>query len=259
MRARFLLAVIAACLLVAAGSLATERVARQGQPLPIGELTVSQSSDSVPAVFSFNAGSAGFLTVVVRGMGGTDFKIAVTDEVGQPLPDGTSDQDLRGDVGAEQLTVTIPAAGAYQVYVETLMGSGQFNIGAGWIPYPDAAVAPDPDGSPATATALEVGTTLSDSIDYQAGDMWDWFSVTAPNGGMVTVIVEAPEGDLALEVFKEGEFREALNRSDQDLGGVTGNESLTARAEPGETLYFKVTPLSQYGGQIAYSIRAGIM
>ena len=76
---------------------------------------------------------------------------------------------------------------------------------------------------------------------------------------MITVITEAPEGDLALEVFEGGNFAEAINRSDQDMQGVAGNESLTIQAAAGQTYYFKVSPVFSSADAIAYRIRVGIM
>jgi len=43
------------------------------------------------------------------------------------------------------------------------------------------------------------------------------------------------------------------------MQGVAGNESLTSPIEAGQTLYFKVYPLFENEGLIAYKIRAGVM
>jgi len=153
----------------------------------------------------------------------------------------------------------ISAPGDYQVRVQTWSGGGRFDIAASWLEFPALGGPADPDGMPTAAAALAPGTPIDDSINPSGGDAWDWFMVTADNAGVITVITEAPEGDLVLEVFNEGAFGEAVNRSDQDMQGVTGNESLTIQAAAGQTFYFKVSPAFDTGETISYRIRAGIM
>jgi hypothetical protein len=229
------------------------------QALQINQVQQGSAADDSPAIFTFNAESAGVLTVVVRGASDTDLTLAVADAVGQTLPDGQSDQDLGGNTGAEQIAAVIPAAGEYQVRVGTWFGSGSFELVAGWISYPALAGPVDPDGMPTQAATLTPGSPIDDSIDAASGDAWDWFKVTVDSDAAITVITEAPEGDLALEVFAEGNFGESLNRSDQDMQGVSGNESLTIQARAGETYYFKVSPVFTSGETIAYRIRVGVM
>ena len=76
---------------------------------------------------------------------------------------------------------------------------------------------------------------------------------------MITVVTEASEGDLALEVFEGGDFAEAINRSDQDMQGVAGNESLTIQAAAGQTYYFKVSAFTSSGGAISYRLTTGLI
>jgi len=253
MRTRLLLAAALTFMAVFPGAVSAQ------QALPLGSVTRGQVGSAGAAVYTFNAESAGMLTVAVRGQGGIDLVIVVTDSLGQALPDGRVDSDLGGDTGAEQLVVTLRSAGEYQVRVETFSsGSGSFEIAASWMSFPAVAVAPDPDGLPTTGTALTPGTPIDDSIDPAAGDMWDWFMVTAEGNSVITVVTSAADGDLALEVFNEGAFGEAVNRSDQDLQGVAGNESLTVQASAGQKYYFKVSPVFSQG-RIAYQIRVGVM
>lgn len=239
------------------GLMLTAPPAHGQQALQLGPMMQGTAGSETPAVFTFDAESAGVLTVVVRGSADADLVVTVTDEVGQTLPDGQSDQDLGGDSGAEQIAAVIPGAGRYQVRVSTWFGTGPFELAAGWIAYPSLGSSPDPDGMPTAAAALTPGSPIQDSIDTGAGDAWDWYKVTVDSAAAITVIVEAPEGDLVLEVFSEGSYAEALNRSDEDMQGVAGNESITVQAQPGETYYFKVLPFG--GGHIPYTIRVGIM
>ncbi len=231
------------------------------QPLATDTVTMAKTSDASPAVFQFAAETAGVLTVVVRGTDGVDLRIAVTDDLGQPVVDGTADRDLGGDSGAEQVTVTLPAAGEYQVRVTSFSGSasGAFRIASGWIAFPDAQAPADPDGRPTNANALVPGTPIEGDLNPTGGDAWDWFVVTSDTAAAVTVLTEAPVGDLVIEVFREGEYGEATGRSDQDMDGITGNESLTARIEAGGRLYFKISTAFASQGPLTYSIRAGLL
>ena len=230
------------------------------QQLTLGSVTGAVTAgSSSPTVFAFDAETAGVLTVVVRGQGDADLVIDVTDSLGQKLPAGHSDQDLNGDSGAEQVVVTIPMAGDYKVEVGAWGNGGSFDIAAGWISYPALGRDPDPDGLPTGATELVPGTPIDDQIDPSSGDLWDWYKITATSAMVVTVLTEAPEGDLVIELYNDGEFGDHENRSDQDLGGVTGNESMTVQAQAGQTYYFKVAPAFERGQAIPYRIRVGIM
>jgi hypothetical protein len=230
------------------------------QQLELGEVTTAATSDSKIASLSFNAPAAGVLTVVVRSTDESDLVLVVTDGDGQPLPEARSDRDLGGNSGAEQLAVTVPRAGEYQVRVEPFgSGSARFKIGASWISFPDLEIPPDPNGSPSTATAIREGQEpFDESLDGTAGDYWDWFVFTAERAGTLTVTTRAEDGDLVLEAFEAGSYTEALERSDQDLQGVSGNEALTLIVTAGQKVYFKVSAWNE-GAQIAYRLQVGFM
>jgi hypothetical protein len=213
------------------------------------------------AAFSFMAGSAGVLTVAARSLNDTDLMLMVTDSDGQPLPDGGSDQDLGGDVGAEQFAVTIPRAGEYKVIVETFGGgdAASFQLGASWLPFPRLEVPADPDGSPGAATRLVIGQdTHNDIIDDTAGDYWDWFVLKADKAGTLTVATRTDGGDLVLEAFEAGEFTQPLEHSDQDLQGNGGNEAVTLVVDPGQEFFFRVSAFSE-GVSISYRLQVGFI
>ena len=128
-RVRF--ALVATCLFVLSVVLlpGAHAAGQDLQEMPIGQVVNAQTTGETPAAFQFTAAEAGFLTVIVRGDGEADLRIQVTDEVGFPLPGGTSDIDANGDLSAEQLTVAIPRAGVYQVYVNVMYGSALLDIG----------------------------------------------------------------------------------------------------------------------------------
>jgi hypothetical protein len=230
-------------------------------PLPLDEMGEGTTTPEVPAKFVFNAPSAGVLTTAVRTAGGSDLVLYVCDEDGQPLPNGHSDADLDG-VGTEQVATTLPGAGDYLVIV-VVRGWGaeetQFRVGGTWLAIPgDEAPNDDSDGRPSAAQELEVGGNIEDSINRQAGDPWDWFVVTPGEAGSLTVVTRAPEGDLKLEYFASDRYYTAEERSDQDLGGTAGNESLSLQVEAGTTYYFRISAV--YGDdQIDYKISAGLI
>ena len=67
------------------------------------------------------------------------------------------------------------------------------------------------------------------------------------------------EGDLALEVFREGEYGEPVEASDQDMDGMMGNESVTLDVAAGDVLYLRV--LIRFGGvdTIPYRVTSGLI
>ena len=228
--------------------------------LPIGSTALGTTSTGVVASYEFNAPSAGVLTVAVRATSEADLVLLVTDTDGQTLSDGRSDQDLGGDSGAEQLAITLPRAGRYSVRVRPFSsGLGEFRIGASWLEFPELERPADPDGSPSTASPIAVGEGINDTIDPSAGDHWDWFSIRIGQSGQLRVTTQAPEGDLVLESFNEGAFAEPVERSDQDLQEVAGNEAIVLVVTAGQMLYFKVSAFLSTGQAVAYRLTAGLI
>lgn len=210
--------------------------------LPVGKTTSGQVSGSAPAVYRFTAPSAGALAVAVHA--DADVTLKVTDDDGQVLPNGSSDQDLFGSGGNEQLIVTVPEGGEYRVEV-ALFGGGNatFQIGAGWIAMTGFERPGDPDGRPSGAMELEVGRSHEDSLDANEGDVRDWFAITAKTSGSLTVILRSVSDDspdLALELYTADTLGEYAVRSDSDLQGNMTNESATVDVKAGEKIYVKV-------------------
>lgn len=233
--------------------------------LPIGSTAPGTVSAGTAAEYVVTLDEPGFLAVVLRAMvDDEDLVLYVTDDEGQTLLEGRSDSDLGGRMGAEQLLVQIPWAGNYGVRVERNYGSGtaSYEVGATFLATPMAAAEPDPDGKPSGAIALEIDGGQQDSIDPAQGDGWDWYSVTAPSTGVLTVLtraVDSDEGDLRIDVFREGDLREPEEGSDQDESGVLTNESVSVDVVAGETIYVKVAPSFMGNGMISYRIAAGII
>lgn len=239
-----------------AGFSATATSAQQLEP---GQITKASTSNSSVASFTFAARSAGILTVAARSTDETDIVLVVTDADGQPLPNGRSDQDIGGDAGAEQFAITIPRRGTYMVRVEPYSGTAAFQIGSSWLPFPDLEVPADPDGSPSGAKALRPGQqSIEDGLDGSAGDYWDWFVFEADRAGTLTVATRAEDGDLVLEAYNDGAYTQPVERSDQDLQEVSGNEALTLVVEPGKKYYFKVAAFTE-GATIPYRLQVGFM
>ncbi len=231
------------------------------QGLPLGKISKGMTTTGAVASYRFRAESAGILTVVIRSTDESDLVLAVTDADGQNLPDGRSDQDLGGDAGAEQFAVTLARAGTYYIRVEPFgSGTSSFRIGASWLGFPELEQPADPDGAPSTAKTIAIGQDpLNDMLDPSSGDHWDWFAVQANRAGMLTVATRAAEGDLVLEAFNDGEYNEAIERSDDDLQEVNGNEALTLLVTPGQTMYFKVSAFGSASSAIAYRLLLGFI
>lgn len=233
----------------------------RAQELEIGGTVLGTTGAGEPTAYSLRLESAGVLTVVVRSTDDADLVLAVTDADGQPLPDGESDQDLGGDSGAEQVAVTIPRAGTYRVSIRPYSSSkAGFRIGVSWLAFPDLEQPADPDGAPSSAIVMRVGQEpRHDSVNSGVGDHWDWFAVPIDQPGMLTVATRADQGDLVIEAFNEGEYTEAIERSDQDLQGVNGNEAITLSVQAGETMYFKVSAFSTSSEAVQYRISLGFI
>jgi len=227
------------------------------QELRTGELQSLVVTEDSPTILKYRAVTAGFLTVVVRGS--ADLSISVTDDLGQLVPDGRVDGDLGGNMGAEQIMVTLTSPAEYDVRIASRSGRDQFKIAAGWIAFPDAQRPPDPDGRPTAAAVLTPGTPIDGTLDSTAGDNWDWYSITTATDSIVTVLTEAPEGDLVLESFSGSDFGTPVDRSDQDMGGVAGNEALTIRATGGQAVYVRVAMRIASQGAVPYTLRVGVM
>jgi hypothetical protein len=234
------------------------------QTLLLGESRAASTMSGAPAEFVLDSDGPGFLTVVVRGSTPEgDLVLSVADDDYQTLADARSDQDLGSNPGAEQIVAQIPRAGRYRVVVDSPYDDGivAFQMGASFLSSDLASLPPDPDGRPTQAVALEVGATHEDRIDSAAGDGWDWYSFTAPGVGVLTVLtrgVDDDEGDLKLEAFQEGSWREPVDTSDQDEGGLLTNESLTFDVTAGEIVYVRVSPFGG-GGRVTYRIASGLI
>jgi hypothetical protein len=210
--------------------------------LSVGKTTAGQVSNRAATVYRFTAPSAGVLSVAVHA--DADVTLKVTDEDGQALPDGSSDRDLYGSGGNEQVMVALPERGEYRVEVELLDGNNtKFEIGAGWIAMPAFARASDADRRPTQGAALDVGRSHEDSLNGDEGDYWDWFAITARTSGTLTVILRSVNDDspdLALELYTADDLTEHAARSDNDLQGNTTNESATIDVKAGQKIFVKV-------------------
>ncbi len=232
-------------------------------PLPMGTTGPGVVMGDGGAVFAVSAQGPGFLTVVARSANGEDIRLAITDDEGQVLPQGQVDADIGGNGGAEQAVVVLPYAGSYQVRVETFDGGGAaFSIGGSFLASALVGGEPDPDGKPSKAQSLAVTESHSDVLDGAAGDMYDWYRIEATTAGVLTVLTraEGEEGDLRLELFMPGAFTEAVETSDQDQGGVLGNESATLDVQAGQVVFVRVGPsFAGSGARAAYRIASGLI
>lgn len=225
--------------------------------LPIGTPAAGAlGANGEAARYRFQASGPGVLTVVVHGT--EDLTLAVMDEDGQPVADGTADRDLNGNVGSELLSVVLTEGGTYLVEVRSHGSeSGSFTVGASWVPMTAFARPPDPDGRPSRAGRLTVGASHDDQLHPDEGDQWDWFTLSVTERTTLVVVTrmdEGVEGDLALEVYLDNDFSTPAVQSDQDLQGNLGNESVTVDVRAGQPLHIKVRSFSSSGGAVPYRV-----
>jgi hypothetical protein len=209
------------------------------QALPIGGSPQSGQAAGAVATYTFEASSAGVLTVAVKGEG--DLMLEVADSDGQVLPDGSSDRDLFGALGNELLSVILGEPGTYRVNVRLLDGAESFQVAGAWMAFPAFARPSDADGRPSRAVALEIGRDREDALDSQSGDLQDWFVITPATDGVLTVVLRplGDEIDLVLELFVE-DFGSPKTQSDQDLQDNPANEAATLSVTGGQPVHIKV-------------------
>lgn len=219
--------------------------------LPLGETVTGRAKDGQPAEYNFAAESAGVLLVVVRG--DEDVVLSVVNSIGRPVEDGRIDGDYGGDAGAEQGAIVIGRPGDYTVRVEPFgFGSLSFVLGATWLPMDAVARDPDPHGSPEDAIVMEAGKNLEEVLSEENGDREDWYRFEAKSDGLLTVATRSESGDLVLECYRKDAYGEAVERSDADIGGDSGRESIAIDVETGDVFFFVV---STFFGDAEYSIR----
>lgn len=242
-----------ACLLL----LAVSAPLAAQSPLPVGSTAAGAlGANGEAARYRFLASGSGVLTVVAHGT--DDLTLAVMDEDGQPVADGTADRDLNGNVGSELLSVVLTEGGTYLVEVRS-HGSegGSFTVGGAWVPMPAFARPADPDGRPSRAGRLTIGATHTDALHPDEGDQWDWFTVSVTERTTLVVVTrmdEGVQGDLALEVYLDSDYSTPAVQSDQDLQGNLGNESVTVDVRAGQPMHIKVRSLSSSGDAIPYRV-----
>jgi len=212
-------------------------------PLPMAAPVPGTVADS-PVEYAVVAKSAGVLSVAVKGQG--DLSLQLVDEDGQVLPNGSADRDLNGDEGTELLSATISEPGSYRVRVRRQGGEkGTFTIAGSFLGFPLFQRPGDPDRRPGSAKPVNVGKAYEDGLDPEAGDSWDWFVMKAAEAGTLTVVTrqlgngDAP--DLVLEVYTEGKFTDAQDRSDQDLQSNSASESVTVQVTAGQAVHVRVS------------------
>ncbi len=237
-------------------------VEAQGTPLPMAATAKGDVAEGKPAVYEVTTAGAGVLAVALATSTSSedvDLVLFVTDGDGQPLNEGRSDRDLHGDRGKEYLVALLPEAGSYLVFVEITSGErAAFTISGALAPAPDLAPpTQDPDGRPSRATAVAVGKAVEDTLG--GADTWDWFALRAEAAGTLTILTKAPEGDLRLEAFAEGNYRQPIATSDQDLQDVKGNESVNITVQAGQTVYVRVSTFFVGGETVPYKVVSALI
>ena len=231
--------------------------AQSPAPLPMGA-PAQGKVDGEPTEYAVVAKSAGVLSVAVQGTG--DIALQLVDEDGQVMPDGSADRDLNGSEGTELLSSTITEPGNYRVRVRAQGNGSTYQIAGAFLAFPAFQRPGDPDRRPASAKPAQVGKAIEDGLDPAAGDNWDWWVLKSAQAGTLTVVTrqvgtgDAP--DLVLEVFTEGEFATAKDRSDQDLQGKSASESATVQVEAGQAVHVKVS--SNFGRAAKYRLSSGL-
>jgi len=162
------------------------------------------------------------------------------------MPDGTADRDMNGSEGTEILSVVIAEPGNYRLRVRVQGGSpSTYQISAAWLPFAAfARASTDPDRRPTQARAIQVGKAHEDTLSFETGDNWDWFVLKPTQAGTLVIVtrrVGEGDTDLVMEVFLDGKFGDATDRSDQDLQGNNASEAVNVNVTAGQTVHVKIS------------------
>ncbi|MGE0703717.1 MAG: hypothetical protein AB7F99_05820 [Vicinamibacterales bacterium] len=229
-------------------------------PLPAKPAQGRTPADGA-AEYVVAAKTAGILTVATNG--DEDLILQVTDQDGQAIEDGRSDQDLNGSSGNELVSVVLPEPGSYRVRVTAYDDDPvTFEIVGSFLSMPAfESVNSDPDRRPGQARAVEVGRANEDSVDSEDGDNWDWFVLKPAEAGSLVILTRrAPNGgdaDLRLEVFLDGNYAEPAESSDNDLQNDNANESVTINVAAGQPVHVKVSMFSS--GSTRYQLSSSLV
>ncbi|MGD9904597.1 MAG: PPC domain-containing protein [Vicinamibacterales bacterium] len=240
-----------------AAALSASVTAQAPAPLPMGAPAQGKVGGE-PTEYVVAAKTAGVLSVAVQGT--SDLSLQLVDEDGQVMPDGSTDRDMNGNEGTELLSVTLTQPGTYRLRVRSNGDGGTFQIAGSFMSFPPFQRPGDPDGRPRSAKPAQVGKAFEDGLDPSAGDNWDWWVLKAPEAGTLTVVTrqvgsdDAP--DLVLEIYTDGDFGDAKDRSDQDLQGNSANESTTVQVTAGQSVHVKVS--SNFGRTAKYRLSSSL-
>lgn len=212
------------------------------------------------AWFKVNVNSAGYLSVIVRAE--DDVTLSVFGPVGMEPRLGGADDDLYGDYGAEQMIVDAPGKGTYYIYVamsgEEAVASGDIDLklSVSFASQPD--LARDIKGDDVTSGAVQVklGTAAQGSLNFDGGDREDWFKITLPGAGVLTLVLKGESEEIDIDLFlhpKDDPILTTLASSTE----MAAEEQLTYQVEEGGTYFIRVKAID--GGEIAYKLLSSFL
>lgn len=213
--------------------------------LPLDDAVSAEMSSSNADAYAFHAATPGVLTLVTTSEpGGAQIYVR--------LPDGT---DLAGP--APSLAVFLQP-GDYRIQMfhfggYTPTGDGRtlggteldvaYQLAAAWLPMAVRAPATDADGGPDRALPLAVDERREVGA-AEVADIEDWYVITAPGDGTLTVDIEALEPpdfyDLSLELYTGDELWSPVAVSAQDIDGLRKRESALIDVAAGQVVYARV-------------------
>ncbi len=72
-------------------------------------------------------------------------------------------------------------------------------------------------------------------------------------------MVRAPEGDLRLDAFVRPNVRTPVQQSDDDQGGIPGNESVARPVREGDVVLVRVSAVFLQGDRSAYRLLTAVV
>jgi len=226
--------------------------------LPLGTTQTLTVEQGATLEMPFVADGPGILTVAYSAAGRV--RLEVTDARGRQIETQSARSGGRQTAGVGHGLVPLGRGGEYTVRL-TVGGEGEIKLGAEWIPFPTmetvrAEVIPEPD--PDTELTLVPDRMVVGSINTADPDtQYLWCRYDAEQDGQLVVLANASQGDITMQSFEPGRFRNALEYRDDDLNGSVANEGMILDVRAGETYYVRVDMRS--GQRCDVEVRTGLI
>ncbi len=210
--------------------------------------------------FKISTSSAGYLAVIVRA--DDDVTITVYGPKGLEPRLGGVDSDLYGDYGAEEIIVEAPGRGTYYIQIAVsgedaiAYGDIEFDISVAFAAQPAIAREISGDDITSGASTLRMGQAEEGTLNYEGGDRVDWFKVSVPGRGVLTLVLKGEDETVDIDMFLHDRDDPVLNTLDASTD-YSSDEQITFEVEEAGTYYIRLKALD--GGEVGYKLLSSFL